>query len=102
VCVDAAPIRATYHDRETAPSAAQSLVVACRDGGGSALYRVNGDEIDLVARTSSRLDRIHVGDVTGDRVEDLLAIEGESGAQTLVVFRHCSSRDQASCTGGGQ
>jgi hypothetical protein len=102
VCVDAAPIRATYHDRETAPSAAQSLVVACRDGGGSALYRLQGDDIDLVARTSSRLDRIHVGDVTGDRVEDLLAIEGESGAQTLVVFRHCSSRDQASCTGGGQ
>ncbi|MFN0250200.1 MAG: FG-GAP repeat domain-containing protein [Kofleriaceae bacterium] len=100
VCVGAAPIRATYHDRDTAPSSAQSLVVACRDGDGSALYRVHGDEVGILARTSSRLDRIHVGDVTGDRVDDVLAIEGESGAQTLVVFRHCSSREQASCAGG--
>jgi len=58
--------------------------------------------VTLLARTSSKIDRIRVGDVTGDRVDDVLAIEGESGAQSLVVFPQCSSREQSACTGGGQ
>ncbi len=99
-CIDAAPIRATFHDRETLVSAAQSLVIACRDADGSALYRVRGDDVTLLARMSSKLDRIRVGDVTGDRIDDVLAVEGESGAQSLVVFPQCSSREQAACTGG--
>ncbi|MGE0396243.1 MAG: FG-GAP repeat domain-containing protein [Kofleriaceae bacterium] len=101
-CIDAAPIRATYHDRESEVSAAQALVIACRDEEGSALYRVRGDEITLLARTSSKLDRVIAGDVTGDGVDDVLAVEGESGAQSLVVFPQCSSREQAACAGGGQ
>ena len=103
-CVDAAPIRATFHDRMTAVTSAQDLVVACRDAAGSAIYRitrrVSGDDVVLLARTSTAIGRLHAGDVTGDRVDDVLVIEGESGAQSLVVFPQCSSRDAAVCTGG--
>jgi hypothetical protein len=101
-CVDAAPIRAMFHDRETDVSARAALVIACRDAGGSALYRVDGTQVSLLARMSSKVDRVRVGDVTGDRVDDVLVVEGDSGAQSLVVFPQCSSRQLAACTGGGQ
>lgn len=100
-CIDAAPIRATFHDRTTEARSARSLVVACRDADGSALYRVSGGEVGLLGRTASKIDRLRAGDVTGDGVDDVLAIEGESGAQSLVVVPQCSSREQAACTGGG-
>ena len=42
---------------------------------------------------------IQVGDVTGDGVDDLVALVGDSGAESLVVFAQCTSRDAASCAG---
>jgi hypothetical protein len=41
------------------------------------------------------LNSVRVGDVTGDGVEDMVLLEGENGAQTLVVYPQCSSRDTA-------
>lgn len=104
-CIDAAPARMTFHDRATEPSLSHDLIVACReDRGGSAIFRMSGpdgEDVTMLARSTRTVDRLHVGDVTGDGIDDLLVVEGESGAQSLVVFPQCSSRDQAVCAGGG-
>lgn len=105
-CVDAAPGRFRYQDAFSAQSAAPSLVVLCRGGGVSMIERVTrtatGLEIVELARVPEVLDAIRVGDVTGDGIDDIAAISVDHGSQTLEVFRQCSSRDAAVCTGGGQ
>lgn len=109
-CVDAAPARVRYYDRSSANDAALhgvDLVVACHEQAadgtfGSVLYRVQADgTYAALQRTSTRIGAIRIGDVTGDGVEDVIAIEGDQGVQTLVVFPQCSSRNAATC-GGGQ
>lgn len=100
-CIDAAPARIELRDRFSATSPARDLVVACR-GDGAALYRVHrgsaGLEVSFLVRTTADLESIRVGDVTGDGVDDVLAIEGDSGARSLSVFPQCSSRGLAACT----
>jgi hypothetical protein len=98
-CVDAAPAYIALGGID--------LIVVCRDGGSS-LYRVHrsdaGIEVTALARTRTRIGALRVGDVTGDGVQDVIGIEGESGAQSLVVFPQCSSRNLSACargTGGG-
>ena len=61
-----------------------------------------GLEIAELARVPEVLDAIRVGDVTGDGVDDVAAIAVDHGSETLEVFRQCSSRDAAVCTGGGK
>ncbi|MDX2087270.1 MAG: VCBS repeat-containing protein [Kofleriaceae bacterium] len=100
-CVDAAPGRITPGGALADATAGSDLIALCRIANSSALYRVRrtggGFDVSLLARTSARLEGLRVGDVTGDGVDDVLAIEGESGAQSLVVFPQCDSRDLASC-----
>jgi len=103
-CIDAAPARIGRRDRFATPSSRGALVVLCRDEGSS-LYRVARDasgglEISVLARTSEAVGAIRIGDVTGDEVDDVLAIVGESGVQSLVVYPQCSSRELALCGGG--
>lgn len=102
-CFDAAPARIALRDSMSA-SGGQDLVVACRDGGSS-LYRVHRGEaeleISLLGRTQTRIGAVRTGDVTGDGVDDVIALEGESGARSLVVFTQCSSRNLAACARGG-
>lgn len=100
-CVDVAPGRVTQAGPLAAPTIGTDLIALCRIANSSVLYRVRpsatGVDVSLLARTSARLEGIRVGDVTGDGVDDVLAIEGESGAQSLVVFPQCDARDLASC-----
>ena len=99
-CVDAAPARVAYRDPLTVPDAARDLVVVCRDAG-STLYRVHhgtaGLEIEALAHTTATLGAVRTGDVTGDGVDDVLVLDGDSGAQSLVVYPQCSSRTLATC-----
>jgi hypothetical protein len=99
-CIDAAPARVAYRDPLTAAGASLDLVVLCRDEG-STLYRVHhgdaGLEIEPLAHTSHALGAVQVGDVTGDGVEDVVALEGDSGAQSLVVYPQCTSRNLTTC-----
>jgi hypothetical protein len=106
-CIDAAPARIAFRDSISSTVDAQDLVVICRDAGSS-LYRVHrgeaGLEISVLARTQARLGAVRIGDVTGDGIDDVVALEGDSGAQSLVVFAQCSSRNLAACargSGGG-
>ena len=105
-CVDAAPGRFLYQDPFSAQRAGVSMVVLCRGAGVSMIERVTrsatGLEIAELARVPEVLDAIRVGDVTGDGVDDVAAIAVDHGSETLEVFRQCSSRDAAACTGGGK
>jgi hypothetical protein len=89
-CVDAAPARLG-----TGPA----LIALCRSGdGGSILLGVTaGQETTLLARGSG-MSAIRVGDVTGDGVDDIVAVQGETGSQALSVLAQCTTRDD--CTGG--
>lgn len=105
-CIDAAPGHFLYRDAFSTQGAVLDLVVLCRGGGVSMLERVTRGESGLVvvelARVPELLDAIRVGDVTGDGVDDVAAIAVDHGSETLEVFRQCSSRDAAVCSGGGQ
>jgi hypothetical protein len=100
VCVDAAPAHVAYRDPTIAPTAGEDLVVLCHDDG-STLYRVHhesdGYHADRLARSAAPLTAIEVGDVTGDGIDDVVALGGEPGSQTLVVLRQCTSRDAQTC-----
>ena len=102
-CFDAAPGHFTARDRFATGAAPADLIVACHDTG-STLYRVtkSGDTYtaDVLLHTASTLTSIQVGDVTGDGIDDVVALEGASGTESLVVFAQCSSRNAASCTPG--
>jgi len=101
-CFDAAPGHFTARDRFAKGAAAADLVVACKDAGAT-LYRVTAQDgaytAEVLLHTATPLTSIEVGDVTGDGIDDVVALEGASGTEALVVFAQCTSRDAASCTG---
>jgi hypothetical protein len=105
LCLDAAPGRVDYHDPFTDTATRAELIVLCRGAGSSMLARVvlgTGDpEVAELSRVPGVLDALRVGDVTGDGLDDIAAIASDHGAETLVVFRQCSSRDVSVCRGGG-
>jgi hypothetical protein len=88
-CIDAAPGRVGFRDRDHVSAAGSDLVVLCDDG----LYRVGGGTTELLARGTD-LRGIRVGDVTGDGVDDIVALQGDAG---IVVFRQCTSKNLDSC-----
>ncbi len=105
-CVDAAPSRIYYRDPFSAVTTGTELVVLCRGGGLSMIERVritpDGLEVEELSRVPELLEALRVGDVTGDGLDDIAALSNDHGAQTLEVFRQCSSRDASVCRGGGQ
>ena len=84
-------------------AATTDLIVACHDTG-STLYRVTSTggtyTASVLLHTALTLGSIQVGDVTGDGIDDVVALEGASGTESLVVFAQCSSRNASSCTAG--
>lgn len=99
-CLDAAPGRFSPRDRTTAPSPGVDLVVLCRDAGPTAgLYRISlhgGPRAALLAQGAD-LRAIRVGDVSGDGVDDVVALQGTGGSQAVVAYVQCTSRDVARC-----
>lgn len=97
-CVDAAPGHLAYQDPFTTPAAAADVIVLCH-GGGNTLHRVyrdaGGYHDEVLAHSTSALSQIQIGDVTGDGLDDVVALDGDAGSHSLVVFPQCSSRDLA-------
>ena len=104
-CVDAAPGRIDHQDPFTAAVPRPALIVLCRGAGVSMLERVvlgEGEpEITELSRVPTAFEALRVGDVTGDGLDDIAALANDHGAETLEVFRQCSSRDVSVCRGGG-
>lgn len=105
-CFDAAPGRLAFRNAFSVDAPGADLVVLCRGGGSSMLERVSrtadGLEVAELSRVPELLDALRVGDVTGDGVDDVAAIAVDHGAESLQVFRQCSSRDASVCSRGDQ
>ncbi len=92
-CIDAAPgvISAT---------GGIDLVVLCRTGTQTSLYRVrkSGDyTVDELRAHATGMRSIRVGDVTGDGLDDVVATVGTTGTQSVLTFAQCSSRQLGGC-----
>jgi hypothetical protein len=101
-CSDATPAHVGFADPTTTAPPGLDLVAACRDADGAVLYRLHDAGAlaftgDVLARSSDDLRYVRTGDVNGDGLDDVIAVAGKPGDQTLVVFPQCSSRDLATC-----
>jgi hypothetical protein len=98
-CFDAAPARISYRDPTVPADASMDLAVACR-GDGTSIFRVHrgadGVVVDRLASTGATISALRAGDVTGDDVDDLLLLEGDT-VTSLLVYPQCTSREAASC-----
>lgn len=103
-CLDAAPARLSYRDPTMTPNRSVDLAVLCR-GADTSVFRVRrdaaGHSVDRMITTGAALTTLRAGDVTGDRVDDLVLLEGDS-VTSLVVYPQCTSRDAASCRGASE
>ncbi|HEY5926165.1 MAG TPA: VCBS repeat-containing protein [Kofleriaceae bacterium] len=94
-CVDAAPVRLSYRDSTSTADRSLDLAVVCH-GDGTSLFRVRGDVIERLATSGAVLNTLRAGDVTGDHVDDLVLLEGDT-VTSLVVYPQCTSRDASTC-----
>lgn len=97
LCFDAAPARISYRDSSSkVADASVDLVVACH-GDGTSLFRVSHDGVvERLANTTAPVRAIRAGDVTGDKVDDVLLLEGDA-ATSLIVYPQCTSREASAC-----
>jgi len=99
-CSDAAPGHLSPRDATTQPTPSRDLVLLCSDGTAAttSLFRVAHDSgayrATFLAKAAN-LSALRTGDVTGDGVDDVIAVQGDAGARSLVVFPQCTSRDLA-------
>ncbi len=97
-CVDAAPGLVLTSGPTAAPPATPQLIVLCHDATGDSLlarvwWQGGAYQAELVASDLGPLRAIEVGDVTGDGVDDVVAIRGDSGERSVTVLAQCGSRD---------
>lgn len=98
-CVDAAAGNFTAGGPDAAPPQ-PALIVLCHDTNGTSLLaRVASGTATIVASGLPDLRQIVVGDVTGDGIDDIVAIRGDSDNRSITVLVQCSSRDLA-CQAG--
>lgn len=95
-CFDAAPARVSFRDSSMTPDPSSDIVVACR-GDGTTLFRVSHDgNVERLANTTAPVRAIRAGDVTGDKIDDVLLLAGDA-ATSLVVYPQCTSREATAC-----
>ena len=110
-CVDAVPARVAPRGRgefdHPPTEASQNLIVLCHAKAAtveSRLFRVahdmSGYHGNLVFARSGSIERVAVGDVNGDGLDDLLALELSPANlfPNLLAITQCSSKDVASCS----
>jgi hypothetical protein len=104
ICVDAAPgLVGRYQRGEGKPFPKPELVMACHRPMVSRtdIFRIASDGTGLHAvpllqlTNNTTVERIFLGDVNGDGVDDLLALDVDPSTLVpmLLVYSQCSSRD---------
>jgi hypothetical protein len=102
-CTAAAPGRVAPRHPHAPPSAATDLVVLCHGAQTTALYRVSlgsGTPSTSLLAPAAGVHALAVADVTGDGIDDVVAVQRAGGSQSVIVFPQCSSRTAASCRAG--
>ncbi len=99
-CSDAAPGTVAFRDPTTPASVGTSLIALCHDAtGDGALVRIDSSagsySATEIASGLGSLRAVEVGDVTGDGVDDIVALQGDAGSRSITVLAQCSSRDLA-------
>ena len=99
-CSDAAPGTVAFRDPTTPASIGTSLIALCHDtSADGALVRIDSTagsySATVLASGLGPLRIVEVGDVTGDGVDDIVALQGDAGSQAITVLAQCSSRDLA-------
>lgn len=98
-CVDAAVGHVTSFQLATEAAAPPpGLLLLCHRilANSSDVFRVDGAHLTRLLRISSEsVERIFLGDLTGDAVDDLIALDVAPGAlvPTLTIYGQCTSRD---------
>jgi hypothetical protein len=86
----------------------EQLVVLCRKRAGAASYVIpiagaggvyTGSLDDALVTVPRKLEVIQLADVTGDRVHDLVALDGGSGITSLQIYPQLTTREKAVCVG---
>jgi hypothetical protein len=107
-CVDAAPATVAPRARgvfdHPPTESSRNLIVLCHAGPNgilSQLFRVYHDGAgyhgDKVFERPGPIERIEIGDVNGDGIDDVLALEVASPFPNLLVITQCTSKDAAGC-----
>ncbi len=97
-CIDAAP--GILRDGTATSTPGVDLIVLCRAGLETSLFRITREGDYVVRPLGAQLlgmRAIRVDDVTGDGLDDVVAVVGNGGSQSLVVFSQCSSRELGAC-----
>jgi hypothetical protein len=94
-CIDAAPL--TLYNGTGADTPGKDLVLLCREGETTSLFKMSNRTIVSLEARANGMQRIRAGDVTGDGVDDVIAVVGTGGSQSLIVFKQCDSRELGAC-----
>jgi len=99
-CSDASAGTVAFRDPTTPASIGTPLVALCHDAtGDGVLVRIDSSAgsytATVIASGLAALRAIEVGDVTGDGVDDIVALQGDAGSRSITVLAQCSSRDLA-------
>jgi hypothetical protein len=99
-CRDVAVARVVKHTRtpSTLTPGATPIVLLCGDINRRDVYRVvhdaGGFKADLlIANVGASIDKLEVGDVNGDAVDDLLLLDRAAGFPQLRVYLQCTTRE---------
>jgi hypothetical protein len=94
-CIDAAPL--TLYNGTGEDSPGKDLVLLCREGETTSLFKMSNGAVFALEARAAGMQRIRAGDVTGDGIDDVIAIVGTGGSQSLIVFKQCDSRELGAC-----
>jgi hypothetical protein len=76
----------------------------CDSSDASCVRAVRGAGARIVTELAQGvgLRSLRVADVTGDGIDDVIAVQGDQNSSALVVFAQCTSRNRDACRSEGR
>jgi hypothetical protein len=102
-CVDVTAARVGALARFAKAVPGPTIVALCTTASGAALFTFDVDD-DFAARQLRPVDvadTLSSGDLDGDGLDDLIAIDHRTSIPTVRIYTQCTSRQVAGCVGAG-